>query len=604
MKSALLAMLAITILLLTATGRAQENGVATGTVTDPSGAIVPNAAITLTLESTGEVRTTVSNNDGLYNIPGLRVGNYTLSATANGFTSYKKTGIVMTVGATIREDVRLSVGATTESVTVQANSLQLQTETNEVSNLITGAQLTQLATNGRSMVSLTTLGLGVSANIPSFNGVASKGTSFTISFNGNRDTHNLWLLDGAEATDRGSGGQMNIMPNLDTIAEFQTLSSNYSPDYGASSGGMVSMVLRSGTRNFHGSLWEFNRNDALMANYYFSKRAGLAKPELRLNIFGGTIGGPLFIPHVYNKDRSKTFFFFSEEFRRYIQGTNPTQTTTVAASNFPVAGASLTYTPPAGKPVPVVPATTDPTKLAIYAANGLTPGQPFPNNVIPAALIDPNAVLLLNTGAFPKPNAANNLYVTSAKLPLYVREDLVRVDHDIDTKLHLMAHFLHDATSVSNKPPLWGDSSFPNVGSVDDEPGWNAVVKLTQTLTPTLLNETSFNYNGDANTISPTGLYQQPQGWNAQGYFTGNNALNRLPEVDLGSPYNLNYSTNYFPWRNTYNSFQPRDDLSWTRAFIASSSARLITAWTRTSSSRQIPKERTRSILLSQVTRM
>ena len=109
----------------------------------------------------------------------------------------------------------------------------------------------------------------------------------------------------------------------DVLAEFKTLDSNYSPDYGISSGGTVTMVLKSGTQKFHGGLWEFNRNDAYDANYYFSKRAGQAPPELRLNIFGGDIGGPVFIPGIYNTERKKTFFFWSEEWRRYIQGANP-----------------------------------------------------------------------------------------------------------------------------------------------------------------------------------------------------------------------------------------------------------------------------------------
>ncbi|HZL51252.1 MAG TPA: TonB-dependent receptor [Terracidiphilus sp.] len=563
MKRSRLICAAFVLSLLAGTVHAQES-VVTGTVTDQSGALVPNATITLINDETGVIRSTVSNGDGLYSFPSLLIGKYTLTVNMNGFAPYKQTGVIVTVGATLRFDVRLAVGTQNQQVIVQADVLQVQTETSENSNLITSAQMKQLATNGRNMVSLTTLGLGVSANIPSFNGVASKGTSFTISFNGNRPSHNVWLVDGAEAYDRGAGGQINLMPNLDAIAEFQTLASNYSPDYGAGSGGMISIALKSGTRDFHGSVWEFNRNDALMANYYFSKRANRPKPELRLNVFGGTIGGPLFIPHFYNTDRRKTFFFFSEEDRRYIQGTSPTQLTTVASSNFPTLNAPLVYTAPAGKPNPIVPQTTDPAKLQIYAASGLVAGQPFPQNTIPAALIDQNAVRFLNTGAIPQPNTTNNQFVTSVKNPVYLQEQIARVDHEINDKLHLMAHFIHDAATVSNAPPLWGNASFPTVGSIDTQPGWNVVVKLTQTIAPALLNETSFNVNGDSNTIRNTGISTQPAGWSATSLFTGNNALNRLPEVQLGSPYNFIYSSSYFPWFNSYVGYQIRDDLSWT----------------------------------------
>ena len=165
---------------------AQENAELTGTVKDPSGAVVPNAKVTLTNASTAEVRAGTTNGAGLYDFPALHNGTYSLKVAATGFEAYAKTGIVMDVAATVREDVVLALGASTTTVTVQANALHLQTETNEVSNLITGEQLTQLGTNGRSMISLATLGMGVSANIPSFNGVSAQGSSESISFNGTR----------------------------------------------------------------------------------------------------------------------------------------------------------------------------------------------------------------------------------------------------------------------------------------------------------------------------------------------------------------------------------------------------------------------------------
>ena len=564
------------ILLFIATAGAQENAEITGTVTDQTGAAVPNTTVTITNAATGETHNTTTNSTGLYDFPGLHIGTYTLQVEAPGFQSYKKNNIILNVAATMQENATLKVGGANQTVTVEAGGLALQQETNEVSNLITGQQITQLATNGRNVVSLTTLGTGVSSMLPSFNGVTAQGSNFGISFNGMRPDHNNWLIDGGEVYDRGSGGKLDVMPAPDVLAEFKTLDSNYSPDYGISSGGTVTMVLKSGTQKFHGGLWEFNRNDAYDANYYFSKRAGQAPPELRLNIFGGDIGGPVFIPGIYNTERKKTFFFWSEEWRRYIQGANPTTTNTVPAANFPTAGQDLAYQPwnesaiPAGKsicnpgvPAPCVPKTSDPAKLALYAADGLTPGNAFPGNVIPANLLDPNAVLFMNTGALPKPNFGTTQYLASPKQPTYVREDVVRIDHSITDRMHLMGHWIHDQMSQTYFPTQWSGDNYTTVGDVFANPSWAAVIKLTQTLSPTMLNEVCLCVNGNTINVQPAGTYQQPSGWSAGSFFTGNNALNRLPQVGFGAPLGTTYTDIYWPWHNSFLDYQIRDDFSW-----------------------------------------
>ena len=547
--------------------QSQENATITGSVTDSTGAVVQNAPVVLTNPATGEMRRTTSNSAGVYTFSNLHIGHYMLSVTEQGYKQFTRTDIPISVAETVKEDVALAVGSTTQNVTVQANALHLQTETNEVSNLITGSQITQLATNGRNVLALTTLGLGVSANMPSFNGVDAQGSSFSISFNGMRPDHNEWLIDGGEIAERGSGGKLILMPTIDALAEFRILDSNYSPDYGISSGGTITMVVKSGTRDLHGGLWEFNRNDIFDANNYFSKQNHQPIPELRLNIYGGEIGGPLVIPHVYNHDRNRTFFFWSEEWRKFVQGSNPTLTTTIPASDFPTAGQALVYTPPSNGHAPIVPQTNDPSRLLLYTQDGLTPGQPFPNNTIPANLLDPNAVLLMGTGAIPKPNDANgsNNFVTSVKQPTDVREDLVRIDHTINNKLQLMGHYLHDSANQSFALPLWSGDSFPTVGSAFSNPAWSTVVMLTQTLSPSLLNETAFNFNRNVLTIVPTGNYQKPAGWSAKSFYTGNDALNRLPDISLGAPYNVAYSAAVFPWTDSAMDYQVRDDLIWTK---------------------------------------
>lgn len=555
----------IALLLCMPFALAQENANINGTATDTSGAIIRDASVKLVNTETGDSRTGTTNASGIFNFPGLHIGHYTLTITAPGFKVASKSGIVLNVAQTLEEDLVLEVGSTGQTVSVEADALQVQSETSEVSNLISGSQVSELATNGRNITALAVLGTGVSNNLPDYNGVNALTAGNGISFNGTRPSHNIYLVDGGEIYDRGCGGCFSILVSQDAISQFQTLNSNYSPDYGIGSGGQILMVLKSGSRDFHGALWEFNRNDAFDATNYISKLNNQKKPKLRVNIFGGNIGGPLYIPHLFNTNRDKTFFFFNEEGRRQIQGSAPSSVNTIPASDFPVAGQALVYTPPSNGTAPIVPVTSDPAKLALYAADGLTPGSPFPNNTIPANLIDPNVVRFMGTGAFPKPNAPNggNQYVASVSAPTYVREDLVRIDHALSKKLQLMGNYIHDANQQTKYPPLWSNDSYPNVGSVMNNPAWAAVVKLTQTISPNLLNETAFNFDGNKITLTPTGVFAQPTGFSIGSFFTGNNALNRLPEVDLGAPYGTNWNAAYFPWKNAAMDFQTRDDLTW-----------------------------------------
>jgi hypothetical protein len=550
---------------------AQENASITGTVTDPTGAVIPNASVILTNTATEHQQKSQANTDGIYIFGNLGVGRYSLSVTAKGFTRTTIGGITVNAGQTVQENVSLKVGSTAQTVTVQAGALALQTQTNELSTLMTGKQVSQLATNGRNVTSLAALGLGVSNNLPAFSGVNALTSSNGISFNGTRTSHNIYLLDGGELNDRGCGGCFSSLPSIDALSEFRTLDSNYPPYYGLGSGGVVMMVIKSGQRKFHGELYEFNRNEAYDANNYFTNLAHQKRPEFRLNEPGGNIGGPLFIPHVYNTNKTRTFFFVNEEWRRLIQGSSPSIVNTIPSNDFPTLGQPLAYSIPSGGAVPIVPNTSDPAKLALYASDGLTPGQPFPNNVIPANLIDQNAVLELNAGTFPHPNYGNSQYISSIPLTDNVREDVVRIDHTINSKLQLMGHFLHDAVSETFYPPLWGDSTYPTVGTQMKNPSYSAVISLTQTISPNLLNVTAYDYSGNKITLDPVagkgGSFTQPQGWSAQSFFpVADNFGARLPEIDLqGSPLNANWSSSYYPWKNGYEGFEWRDDLTWNR---------------------------------------
>ena len=250
---------------------AQANSELTGIVTDQTGAVVSDAKIVLTDPDTGAVKSTVSGATGLYQIGGLNPANYNLKVTAKGFQAFEQRSIVVNVSQTARVDVKLTVGAESQTVTVEADALAVQSDSNVVSTLISSEQITEIATQNRNFAALAALGLGVSSALPDTNTPTSVASNFTISVNGLRQSHNIWLIDGGEADDRGGAGGMSIMPSQDAIAEFAMLTSNYPPDYGISSGATMSLSLKSGTQKFHGTLWEFNRTPAYNAKEPFSQ---------------------------------------------------------------------------------------------------------------------------------------------------------------------------------------------------------------------------------------------------------------------------------------------------------------------------------------------
>ena len=202
-----------------------------GTVTDPSGAVVPNVAVTLTNTDTGRSVVIPTNDAGQYVAVDLQIGHYTVKAESKGFKAAEQKDVVLTVGARIRVDFQMQMGAAQETVTVEANAVQVQTDSGERSNLITDQQLSQLAVNGRSIYQLAALTPGAVSQITGFVNTPVGGNA-SVEFNGMRQNHNIYLLDGGEDDDRGGAGGMSIAPSTDAIAEFRALTSNYSADYG------------------------------------------------------------------------------------------------------------------------------------------------------------------------------------------------------------------------------------------------------------------------------------------------------------------------------------------------------------------------------------
>ena len=550
---------------------AQQNSEVIGTVTDPTGAAVAGAKLTLTQTETGFAYHSVTNPTGGYQFGGLNPGTYNLQVTAKGFQSYLQTGIVVIVSGTATTNVKLAVGADTQQVTVTADALQVQTDTNTVGTLISGEEVTQLATENRNFASLAALGLGVSSALPSNNVPTSIASNFNISVNGLRESHNIWLIDGGEADDRGAGGGASIMPSMDAISQFQVLASNYPPDYGISSGATFSMAIKSGTSKYHGELYEFNRNDAFDANNYFSKHNGanIPVPKLRENIFGGNLGGPVFIPHVYNTDRQKTFFFFNMEGRRIIQGSQPNLEQVIPDADRPVAGQPLQYVAPAYAPKNTifVPNVADPAYTAKETAAGLTPGQPFPNNTIPAALIDPNAVIYYASPLVPRVNTAGDQNTTSVSNPIYVTEEVARVDHRINDKWQLLAHYIHDGVTQGypDADLGWNWESYNSVSSTLTNPSNSAVIKITGNITPNLLVEASMNYDGNIINIVNSNVADFPSGWTVAQNKLFNNGSPQFPGVNWNGPTYKSEQLGYGTWHNAAEDYDPKVDISYIR---------------------------------------
>jgi hypothetical protein len=544
-------LLLLGLVLMSATAYGQGTASIVGTVSDATGAAVPSAKITITSTGTGFVRSTETNSTGSYAAPELPIGQYDVQVEASGFKTYKQTNITLNVRDTVRIDVPLQIGETRESVTVEANAVQVQADTNEVSQTVTDTMVSQLATNGRNVIQLATLVPGAAADIPDFDSPMAQNQNRNIAFNGQRQDHNNWIINGGEAYDRGSGGILIVSPSQDSIQEFKVMTSNYGADLGQSSGGMITMVTKSGTQQYHGGAWEFVRNDAFDANTFFAN-LNKPKPQLRYNTFGFNLGGPVPL----GKEK-RTFFFYNMEWRRLVQGGE------INALAIPVAPRSGDFS---ALSTPIkVPNTEDPAAIAKFGQYGLKPGDTFPGNKIPSGLIDPNATKLLQAGLFPGPNTAEGRFYSASPNRTNYREEVARIDHQFSDKLTLMGSLIYDNGTQSQSTPIWTGSTYPTVGSAMIVPSWQGVVHATYAISPTLLNEAAFNFNGNNMDINPTGVFERPSGYTAKQFFPQTNVANKLPAIAIGSPYNVSYGPGSWPWANTWRSWQWKDDVSWMR---------------------------------------
>jgi Carboxypeptidase regulatory-like domain len=550
-----------------------QNATVVGTVSDPSGGVVAGVTITITNAETGAVKTFTTNESGQYVIPDLPIGHYGIKASASGFKVVEQKDVTLTVGDRLRIDFQMAVGATSETVTVEANAIAVQSDSGEVSNLITDQQLNQISTNGRSFYVLAGLTAGASSNVTGLLNVPVGGDS-NVSFNGQRTGHNIYLLDGGEDLDRGGSGNMSIAPSTDAIAEFRALTSNYSADYGLSSSATMTMVLKSGSSTLHASAWEFNRQNGFDARDFFHP-APSVQPKLRMNIFGFNVGGPVTLGHLYNPEKKKTFFFYNMEWRRYIQGAGSNQTVPDPATyggNLSSFGTPLTV-PDTTRVAPSVLFSNCPGGVA---PAGIVQGGTFPGNVIPSCMINTNATALLNAGIFPSTglqNLANGsgTFTGGGGVPTSLKEEVVRIDHNFSSKFSVFGHFVAEQISQGYATAQWSGDNVPTVGDTFGNPSRSGVVHATYTINPSLINEVAFNYNGNRINIIPfaaNGLKSLalPTGYDSSKsrLFSGPNNLSRIPNISLSGQSGANFQIASWPWVNKADDYQIRDDVSWT----------------------------------------
>lgn len=569
------------------TPSASSGATLTGTVSDQTGAVILGATVVL---SGGSVKqTTTSSDQGGYTITGLPAGTYDITVSSQGFKNFSAPGVVLSEGQNLSIDALLEpAGEAPQVVNVEGQRIaQVETETAQVSGTITQKEIVSIGLNGRNFSQLIALAPGVSNQTGQDEAKVGVVGSVKYSVNGGRVEYNTFDIDGADVLNTGINGSnttLAVYPSLDAIGEVKVLTSNYGAQYGRTASGSVLVTTKSGTENFHGNAYEFIRNEFFNSRNYFDQ--GSKAPLYRRNDFGFTLGGPLFVPHLYNTRKNKTFFFFSEEFRLERTPTEFNQGVASAAERSSTLGAGF------GDFSDVCPVAL-PGLFASFtrkaypdcpAASGASDGlnyQTFAGNQVP---IDPNAQLLLNSGIIPLPTSTTgcnssiaSCYVATVSPKTYWREELARLDQQLGSKNRVSLRYIHDSWDTTVLSPQWGyvQNSFPTIQSRFFGPGTSMVARLTSALSPSLLNEVVVSYtiqkislnNINTTVAGQSATYQRPTGLTS-GFLFNNGFGDKVPGVQISGT-NAAYGgagfavdPAYLPWRYKNPTFGVRDDAS------------------------------------------
>jgi Carboxypeptidase regulatory-like domain len=535
-----------------------------GTVSDETGAVVPDAQIVVTNQANGATQTTKTSANGFYSVEALPGGDYQLVITKDGFRTDTIKDLHLDPGARRGVDVKLQVGATTAQISVEADTVSVQTESGENGGTISAKQVSQLMLDGRNFQTLATIVPGVTA-VTGANqlgpGGASNGGQVQLSIGGTSVEQTAYLIDGIYDSVPSGNLTLSVLPAIDAIQEFRVLENNYGANYGFAGSGQILVQTRSGGTTYHGTAYDYIRN-----NNFLTAKNFFTEPNtpygLHQNIFGYSIGGPLIIPKIYNPSPKRTFFFASGQW--YLS--NSSQSLTRAFYPEPMRTGNFSASPT----LPGAGALSlDASSNALLAGRGLNPATCLsagPNGritQISQTCMDPVSVALMNT-YFPLPNAVVpgqfNNYVNSNPQKLSDSNVLYRGDHAINQKNQLMGRVMYEETDIVLAARNYNDPA-PNPGAASYTTGLNAMVRWTSNFTPKITNsaQVAENFQKGANTLR--GMYTLPDGITINRPL-GSDPLNRVPSMQINGGWSW-LGVGAYPTYSHDGQFMIGDDLSW-----------------------------------------
>ncbi len=478
---------------LTASGcLAQSAQSIQGLVEDASGAIVTGAKVTMTNAATGISRDTQTNASGLYSFQLVQVGNYNIRVELQGFRTETISNIRVETAAQVRQNFKLQVGTVAENIEVSANAVQLTTENASVGGVIENKRIIDLPINGRNMVGLAVLVPGVqfgerTGRGDGLGGFPIPGSGFSVSANGQRETFQVVSLDGVDAKDPRIN-ITNFVPSIEAIDEFKIQTNAFTAEYGFGGGAHVQITMKSGTNDFHGTFFEFVRNDIFDAENYFlnfdrpANLTRLKKDPLRRNQFGFVLSGPVLFPKLYN-GKNKTFWAFNMEYR--LDRITSVQNADFGLDTFRRGDFSELL-----NPTPITGSSALRNPVIIYDPYT---GMPFPNNILPASRLHPGALNILNTyvprAQFRQPDPFDFNATAGVPQPVNVHTYFSRFDHTFNDRDRVFARLAWDrsnrtANNINPFLPVFVDSKVTNLAS-----------QWIHSFSPTVLNELRFGFN-------------------------------------------------------------------------------------------------------------
>lgn len=542
----------VVLLLMAVSGYAQGNlGAISGTVTDSTGSVVAGAAVTITNQATGVAVQVIADERGFYSREGIPTGQYKIDVKAPGFQEKVTEGLQIDPGQRRANNVTLAVGGQEQNITVTADAVQINTETSESGGTLSSKQIENLMVNGRDFQTMAIAIPGVSSAIAADGQTASQNSILII--NGSGVETSTQTIDGVYNVNSGSMAGVNVRPTIEGISEFTVLKDSYSAKYGIAGSGQVIVETKSGSNTFHGALWDYLRNDALDANNYFTTNQALHQ-----NIYGYTLGGPVIIPGLYNKDRSKkTFFFASNQWYKIAAG---------QASRASVLPNALRNGDFSNSPtLPSGGLTLDAHSQELLASEGKT-NCITNGTTINTACFDPVAVALNNT-YMPQPNAGTGFinYLNQGALITDETDYQYRIDHYINDANLITGRVLYEQNTSKYPYDTWGGSPYNT--TTDSEPfsAMNALVRWQSNITPRLMNTISAAETFDKLQFLITSGGTLPDGVTITQAFPTAPTLNRIPNVSISKGW-TGFGVSSEPITASDGEGILTDDVSWVKS--------------------------------------